>query len=205
MNKYKKYIPIAAVILLALGVNLDQFGIDLHSLSRGGSTATSSTGNTQQNTGNGGSTRTGSNSSNHAEPDYPKWSQTDPNINQWHIFAGEINRSGKPVGFHSRPGGQDPATARLKSVGDKPNRAGVYTATIEIRDGNQWKSKFSSFFPDSLSRDEVMQAVVNAYANSNNPDAQPFEGPSGLGFSIQGYTSDRGGINTAFPIYVKSQ
>ncbi len=202
MNKYKRYIPIVAVILIALGVNLDQFGIDLHSLSRGGSTTTSSTDNTQQNTGSSGSSNTGSN---HAEPDYPKWSQTEPNINQWHIFAGEINRSGKPVGFHSRPGGQDPASARVKSVRDQPNRAGVYTASIEIQDGSQWKGKFSSFFPDSLSRDDVMQAVLNAYSNSNNPKAQPFEGPSGLGFSIQGYTSDRGGINTAFPIYVNSQ
>ena len=205
MNKYKRYIPIVAVILIALGVNLDQFGIDLHSLSRSGSVTTSSTANTQQNTGSSDSSNTGSNSSNLAEPDYPKWSQTEPNINQWHIFGGEINRSGKPVGFHSRPGGQDPATARVKSIRDKPNRSGVYTASIEIQDGSQWKGKFSSFFPDSLSRDEVMQAVVNAYANSNNPKAQPFEGPSGLGFSIQGYTSDRGGINTAFPIYVKSQ
>ena len=205
MNKYKRYIPIVAVILVALGVNLDQFGIDLHSLSRGGSVTSSSAGNTQQNTANSGSGNTGSNSSDHAEPDYPKWSQTEPNINQWHIFAGEINRSGKPVGFHSRPGGQDPATARVKSIRDKPNRAGVYTASIEILDGSQWKGKFSSFFPDSLSRDEVMQAVLNAYSRSSNPKAQPFEGPSGLGFSIQGYTSDRGGINTAFPIYVKSQ
>ena len=205
MNKYKRYIPIVAVILLALGVNLDQFGIDLHALTRGGSATTSSTGNTQQKSVESGSSNSGGNSVDHAEPDYPKWSQTAPNINQWHIFAGEINRSGKPVGFHSRPGGRDPATARVKSIRDKPNRAGVYTAYIEILDGSQWKGKFSSFFPDSLSRDDVMQAVLNAYANSNDPKAQPFEGPSGLGFSIQGYTSDRGGINTAFPIYVNSQ
>ena len=205
MNKYKRYVPIVAVILLALGVNLDQFGIDLHSLTRGGSATTSNAGNTQQITVESSSSNSGGKASDHSEPDYPRWSQTEPNINQWHIFAGEINRSGKPVGFHSRPGGRDPATARVKSIRDKPNRAGVYTAYIEILDGSQWKGTFSSFFPDSLSRDDVMQAVLNAYANSNDPKAQPFEGPSGLGFSIQGYTSDRGGINTAFPIYVNSQ
>ncbi|ASJ71046.1 EndoU domain-containing protein [Granulosicoccus antarcticus] len=204
MNKYKRYIPIVAVILLALGVNLDQFGIDLNSLSRGGSIS-SSTNQTQQNSNSGQSASHQKQSSAHSEPDYPKWSQTDPNVNQWHIFAGEINRSGKPVGFHSRPGGQDPASARVKSIRDKPNRAGVYTASIEIQDGAQWKGKFSSFFPDSLSRNEVLQAIVNAYANSDNPKAQPFEGPSGLGFTIQGYTSNQGGINTAFPIYVRGQ
>ena len=195
MNKYKRYIPIVAVVLVALGVNLDQFGIDLKSLSQGASTSLSS---------NTGSSSQSSQSGSHSASSSEKWSSSEPNINLWHIFDGEINRSGKPVGFHSRPGGNDPSNARVVSIRDKPNRYGVYTATIEIRDGNQWKDKFSSFFPDSMSRDEVIDAVVNAYNNSNNPNAQPFEGPSGLGFTIQGYTSGRGGINTAFPIYVRN-
>lgn len=189
-----------ALVLVALGVNLDQFGIDLKGLSQGAGSSLSSTGNSQSNSS--GST---SNQGGHSEPSYAQWSKSDPNINLWHVFEGEINRSGKPVGFHSRPGGNDPANARIVSVKDKPNRAGVYTATIEIRDGNQWKSKFSSFFPDSLSRDEVIDAVINAYKNSSDKNAQPFEGPSGLGFTVQGYTSRSGGINTAFPIFVRSQ
>ena len=53
------------------------------------------------------------------------------NVNVTHIFAGEINKRGKPTGFHSRPGGQDPATARLVRIVDRPNRAGVYTAEVE--------------------------------------------------------------------------
>lgn len=200
MNKYKRYIPIVALVLVALGVNLDQFGIDLKGLSQGGSTVSAPASN--QSTGSAISNQSANTSPSHAN--YDQWSSTKPNINLWHIFEGEINRSGKPVGFHSRPGGQDPANARIVSIRDKPNRSGVYTATIEVRDGNQWKSKFSSFFPDTLSRDEVIEAVLNAYDNSSNKDAQPFEGPSGLGFSIQGYTSGRGGINTAFPVFVRS-
>lgn len=191
MNKYKRYIPIVAVILVALGVNLDQFGIDLKALSNGGSAISSPASSTASGT--------------HSEPDYAKWSTTTPNINMWHVFAGEINRSGKPVGYHSRPDGKDPAGARLVSIRDQPNSLGVYTATIEIRDGDQWKSKFSSFFPDSMSRAQVTDAILNAYNKSRDPDAQPFEGPSGLGFTIQGYTSGRGGINTAFPVYVGNQ
>lgn len=200
MNKYKRYIPIVALILVALGVNLDQFGIDLNALSKGAGTTTS-----QSSTQNNSSGNTGSNSGTETISSTEKWSDTTPNVNQWHIFDGEINRSGKPVGFHSRPGGQDPATARIRSIRDAPNRAGVYTASIEIKDGNQWKEKFSSFFPDSMSREDVLSAILNAYNNSSDPNAQPFEGPSGLGFKIQGYTSSRGGINTAFPIYVRSQ
>ena len=194
MNKYKRYIPILAIVLIALGVNLDQFGIDLKALSGGSGGSDISAGSESIATAN-----------EHPESDYPQWSTTEPNINLWHVFEGEINRSGKPVGFHSRPGGIDPDNARLTSVRDKPNKAGVYTATIEIRDGDEWKSKFSSFFPDSMERADVIDAVLNAYEKSGDQSAQPFEGPSGRGFKIQGYTSGRGGINTAFPVFVRSE
>ena len=200
MSKYKRYIPIVAIILVALGVNLDQFGIDLNALSKSGS-ATTSQSSTQSNTSANSSIQRSTDNVASGE----KWSDTNPNVNQWHIFDGEINRSGKPVGFHSRPGGRDPEQARVRSIRDGPNQSGVYTASIEIRDGNQWKEKFSSFFPDSMSHDDVLEAVLNAYSNSKDPNAQPFEGPSGLGFRIQGYTSNKGGINTAFPIFVRGQ
>ncbi len=181
--------PLLVVGLGYFGVNLDKYGIDIEAL-LGGS--------------NSGLSSAPRSSGDHTPADYAQWSSTQPEINLWHVFEGEINRSGKPVGFHSRPGGRDPANARVTDVRDQPNRLGVYTATIEIRDGNTWKSKFSSFFPDSLSRDEVVDAVLYAYRNSDNPQAQPFEGPSGHGFRIQGYTSNRGGINTAFPLFVRN-
>ena len=203
MNKYKRYIPILAVVLIALGVNLDQFGIDLKALSRGSDISLTGSNNSSASSSAGSESISTANE--HPESDYPKWSTTDPNINLWHVFEGEINRSGKPVGFHSRPGGTDPANARVTSIRDNPNKAGVYTATIEIRDGDQWKSKFSSFFPDSMEREDVIDAVLNAYAKSSDQNAQPFEGPSGKGFTIQGYTSGRGGINTAFPVFVRSE
>ncbi len=196
MLNLKRLIPIIAVVLIALGVNLEQFGIDLESL----------TGNNQssQQRDQNQSQRSSSGNSNQNHSQGSKWSSTNPEINLPHIFEGEINRSGKPVGFHSRPGGQDPANARIKSIRSKPNSAGVYTANIEIRDGNQWKNKFSSFFPDSLSRDEVIDVILHAYSNSKAPNKQPWSGPSGMGFQVQGYTTSRGGINTAFPVYTNN-
>lgn len=181
----KRWLPIVAIVLAALGVNLDRLGIDLERLA-GGGTATES-----------------------AEPlsgerhAGRQWSSTEPNVNLWHVFEGEINRSGKPVGYHSRPGGRDVPGARVTAVRDGPNSAGVYTANIEIRDGDRWLGKFSTFFPDDMSRDEVLSAILNAHAKSSNPNAQPFSGPSGHGFTIQGYTSSRGGINTAYPLYTR--
>ena len=38
-----------------------------------------------------------------------------PKINKTHIFQGEINKSGKPVGFHHRPSGKNPANAKVTS------------------------------------------------------------------------------------------
>ena len=197
MLNLKKLIPIIAVILIALGVNLEQFGIDLDSLTGGGSNTS------QSDRSNNSGTQSGNNTGAHAGHG-KQWSNTQPEINLWHIFDGEINRKGKPVGFHSRPNGQNPANARIQSIRSKPNSKGVYTANIEIRDGNQWKSKFSSFFPDNMSREQVVDAVMHAYKNSKNPKKQPWSGPSGQGFQIQGYTTSRGGINTAFPIYTNN-
>ena len=55
-----------------------------------------------------------------------EWSDTDPAINLEHIFHGEINRRGKPVGFHSRPGGEDPEGARVVRIRDEENEAGEW-------------------------------------------------------------------------------
>ena len=192
-------VAIVAALLVAAGVSLDQYGIDLASLANGGGANSGSRESSAPLARDSGARGDAP-----AHPDYAQWSDTSPNINLWHVFEGEINRSGKPVGYHSRPGGNDPVNARVVSVRDEPNRLGVYTARVAVRDGNQWREKNSSFFPDTLSRDEVVDVVLNAYRESDNPNAQPFEGPSGLGFRIQGYTSGRGGINTAFPIYVRN-
>ena len=221
MRKYKKLIPIIAVILVALGVNLEQFGIDLNALSGQGSSQSQTQVQNQVQTGsqNNNPSNNKSNNNRQTAPSHtvdksltssrpaklPHWSSSTPEINLWHIFAGEINRKGKPTGFHSRPGGSDPENARVLSIKDRPNTAGVYTANIEVRDGGQWKPKFSSFYPDSLSQQEVIDVILNAYKNSKNPNKQPWSGPSGYGFQVQGYTSSRGGINTAFPVYNPNQ
>jgi hypothetical protein len=197
MNKYRKLIPIVAIILIALGVNLDKFGINLDQLAGEYVAQDSSTASGET------STKSSSNASHGSQG--KKWSDTDPQINLWHVFEGEINRKGKPVGFHSRPGGKDPKNARLVSIKSVPNKAGVYTAMIEIRDDDHWKEKFSSFFPDKLNKRAVINIILHAFENSPAPNKQPWTGPSGTGYSVQGYTSSRGGINTAFPVYVKSQ
>lgn len=129
-------------------------------------------------------------------------SRTSPPVNRTHIFEGEINKRGKPVGYHSRPGGKDPANARVTRVIDRPNRAGVYTAEVEIRSGSRWLSKRSTFYPDRMNRDAVLQAILNAFKNRDSGSSEKFRGPSGKGFTIEGYYQN-GRINTAYPIFTR--
>ena len=128
-----------------------------------------------------------------------EWSRTSPPVNMTHIFEGEINRRGKPVGFHSRPGGQDPENARVTRIVERPNRAGVYTAEVEIRSNSGWLAKRSTLYPDRMDREAVIQAVLNAFRNREG-NGEKFRGPSGRGFTIEGYFQG-GRINTAYPIY----
>lgn len=137
-----------------------------------------------------------------AEDSGVQWSLTTPPVNETHIFEGEINRGGKAVGFHSRPGGRDPANARVCAVTDGPNRRGVYSAQVEIRKpGGPWLRKRSTFFPDDMNRAEVIQAILHAYHNRSREDGPKFSGPSGKGFTIEGYLLPDARINTAFPLY----
>jgi len=128
------------------------------------------------------------------------WSETTPSINIRHVFRGEINRRGKPVGFHSTV--VQPKNAKVNRVRSKPNKYGIYVAEVAIRRNakSSWRTKTSSMFPDKMSKKAVTAAILKAYKNSKK--GQKFRGRSGLGFTIEGYlTRDRKRINTAYPIY----
>jgi hypothetical protein len=131
------------------------------------------------------------------------WSDTDPPINVTHLFEGQINKRGQPVGFHARPGGRDPQNARVVRVLDGPNRAGVYTAEVEIRDGDRnggrWLEKNSTLYPDAMSRQDVLAAILHAFRERRG-GGEKFRGSSGRGFTIEGYYQN-GRINTAYPIF----
>jgi hypothetical protein len=134
-----------------------------------------------------------------------QWSRTSPAVNETHLFQGEINRRGKPVGFHARPGGRNPAAARVVRIVERPNRRGVYTAEVEIKNGEgRWLRKGSTFFPDGMDRAAVLAAVLNAYRSRTMGGADKFRGPSGKGFTIEGWLLDDGRINTAWPVYANN-
>jgi hypothetical protein len=55
-----------------------------------------------------------------------------------------------------------------------------------------------------MDRDTVVQAILNAFKNRDSGSSEKFRGPSGRGFTIEGYYQN-GRINTAYPIFTRSE
>lgn len=112
------------------------------------------------------------------------------------LFEGEIRRNdaGVPraVGFHHR--NPAPGTARVRLVNGVeditagPDVNGLYRARVEIWDDvtSSWilKKGASTFFPDSWSRQQVLDEIRAAYANStplpNSSNGYIGTAPSGV-------------------------
>ncbi len=140
------------------------------------------------------------------EPTAPiasKWTATDPAINFAHIETGEINRRGEAVGYHHRLNGVDPADAKVLRIVQPPDANGVYRARVALRDpaSGRWVDKrgASTFFPDAMSDDEVIEAVLAAFHTGRRRSDGEFVGNSGRGFAIQGWYQS-GRINAAYPL-----
>ena len=102
------------------------------------------------------------------------WSSTNPPINQQHVFCGEWNgRKNRPAGFHSRPAGDNPPTVGKLKITQRPNAKGLYGARWSYA-GHPDREKFSSMFPDTCSKDQVMQSVLYAV---NHPKSCPTGAP----------------------------
>jgi hypothetical protein len=132
-----------------------------------------------------------------------QWTATDPPVDFAHIETGEINRRGEAVGYHHRPNGVDPPGARVLRIVQPPDANGVYRARVELRDpaNSRWVDKraASTFFPDAMSDDDVIQAVLDAFHHAHRRGDGEFSGESGHGFVIEGWYQD-GRIAAAYPL-----
>jgi Bacterial EndoU nuclease len=132
-----------------------------------------------------------------------RWTATDPPVNFAHIETGEINRRGEAVGYHHRPNGVDPPGARVLRIVQPPDANGVYRARVALRDpaSGEWidKRASSTFFPDALSGDQVIRAVIAAFRHGEMRRDGEFSGDSGDGFVIEGWYQ-HGRIAAAYPL-----
>ena len=121
-----------------------------------------------------------------------------------HIFDGTINKKGNATGYHY--------TMVLDSKGkiidgtrSKEDENGVFTGNVEV-DGVK-KNGFSSFYPESWTPQQVVDAINAAYdeatANPDNPTSNSLWIGHYGDIEIDMYLNDSRQITTAYPVYQK--
>jgi hypothetical protein len=97
----------------------------------------------------------------------------------------------------------DPDGARVIEIIQSPDAQGVYRARVEIRNARTgaWvrKKAPSTFYPDTMSDDDVVAAILAAFHRGKRRGNGQFFGDSGRGFTIEGWYQS-GRINAAYPL-----
>ena len=118
-----------------------------------------------------------------------------------HIFDGTINGKGKATGYHYSmiP---DSKGKIIDGTRSEPDENGVFTGKVEVNGVK--KNGFSSFYPESWSPQEVVDAINTAYddalSDPNNPQGQLWIGYCGY-IEIDMYLNSSKQITTAYPVY----
>ena len=118
-----------------------------------------------------------------------------------HIFKGEINGRGQATGYHYE-GIEDSPGKTVEGTKSDVDDNGVYTAQVEVNDipktGNGGES---TFYPEEMSPQEVIDAINEAYDNRVNLRGNTYVGESDGGLQIEMYLDADDKIISAFPIY----
>lgn len=125
---------------------------------------------------------------------------TDKALN--HIFIGEINKKGLATGYHY-DGLEDTVGKIIKGTESKPNKFGVYEAKVEVNGVPKLTNNGkSTFFPDSWSSQQVVDAINEAFSNKNFIEGSfnTYTGTTKSGMKISFFVGKDGKIISAFPI-----
>lgn len=118
-----------------------------------------------------------------------------------HIFDGTINSKGKATGYHYTKV-SDSKGRIIEGTRSDVDENGVFTGKVEV--SGVRKNGFSSFFPESWSPQQVVNAINTAYddatSDPNNPHGELWIGCCGE-MEIDMYLDSKKRITTAFPVY----
>lgn len=118
-----------------------------------------------------------------------------------HIFDGTINGKGKATGYHYTMV-TDSKGKVIDGTRSKVDENGVFTGKVEV-DGVR-KNGFSSFFPESWSPQQIVDAINTAYDDALDDPSNP-KGSLWIGccgdLEIDMYLNSDRKITSAFPIY----
>lgn len=117
-----------------------------------------------------------------------------------HIFEGQINAAGNATGYHYDKI-EDSAGRIIPGTKTIPNDLGVYQAKVEVKGvAKSSNGGYSTFFPDTMSPQEVVNAINEAYADRELLRSNIYLGSSQKGLDIEMYLTDEGKIISAFPV-----
>ena len=118
-----------------------------------------------------------------------------------HIFDGTINGKGKATGYHYTKV-SDSKGKIIDGTRSDTDENGVFTGKVEV--SGIKKNGFSSFYPESWTPQQVVDAINTAYkdaiSNPNNPKGSLWIGYCG-DLEIDMYLNSSKRITTAFPVY----
>ncbi len=118
-----------------------------------------------------------------------------------HIFEGQINNNGKAVGYHYE-GIEDTPGKIIPGTESAPNEFGVYTAAVEVNGiPKRTNNGRSSFFPKSMSPQQVVDAINEAYENLSCDQDGIYSGFTSSGMKIIFHLDGDSKISSAFPKY----
>ena len=116
-----------------------------------------------------------------------------------HIFIGTVNSNNKGSGYHYNMI-SDSKGQIIDGTRSKADKNGIYTANVEV-DGRR-KDAISSFYPDSWSPQDVVDAIVEARADALKTGKM--RGSYHVGYSngirIDLYLDSKNKVVTAYPV-----
>ena len=118
-----------------------------------------------------------------------------------HIFDGTINGKGKATGYHYTLV-SDSKGEIISGTRSSTDRHGVFTGEVKV--SGVKKNGFSSFYPESYTPQQVVDAINEAYdyalSDPDNPHGSLWIGYSG-DLEIDMYLDGSKKITTAYPVY----
>ncbi len=117
-----------------------------------------------------------------------------------HIFMGSLSSKGKASGYHY-DGIEDSPGEIIEGTKSKPDEFGVYTGKVKVdgvkKSGN---NGYSSFYPEDMSPQEVIDAINQAYDNRKKLSGDLYAGLTDEGMEIDMALDKKNRIITAYPV-----
>lgn len=118
-----------------------------------------------------------------------------------HIFEGQVNARGKAVGYHYE-GIEGTSGNVIPGTESSVNNIGVYKAQVEVNGiPKTANGGFSSFYPKSMSPQEVIGSINEAYRNRVYIRGNTYSGLTSSGMEIEMFLDINGKIISAYPVY----